>query len=908
MTGCNCDRLVHPAPLNIAAGLERIPRQIGTFAEFRRALLASVPAGGPLSRWRPGNEKDLGSMLLEAWAYICDVQSFHDETIAHEIYLRTARLRPSVRRLVELLGYVPKPATAASVDLAVLADGRKPISLPAGTGFRSGAFGSEPPQVFELAGKTNVHPLVSKWQIEAPRPSNIGSTNPSFLLLENSSADLAEGDICLALDQDANARSALAEVESAADHEGADGDTYSKVVFTAPLRFTPATSIASVRLLKPGATTALRKDSDSRLSSIERVVSGQVQSGSSSLIQRVGGSGAELQLIEFPRRTVTTTSGGSSSITSRGSNGHITLDGLYRQIKPGNYIGMSLGADHRWFRVIENREVQLIVADPPSFLVGTDPVDPPPVRAPFTLLVLDATVDSLSRSPNRASNWASNGSIANRLIVHYGFEAAGVATAEAATRITGATQMQLENPVEEPADGTAPSRFLFQGKDEDGAIASAELDFDSRRLTLDPESTIEDSLLLPVNTFGNVVSATRGESVPSESLGTGDASVANQSFTLKKQPLTYVSAPSSGNESGVASTLLVRVNGVLWTEVPYLFGQEPDAQVYTVRQDDEGSSTIRFGDGITGSRLATGATVVAAYRFGAGESAPPSGSITQMIKAIKGVSGIKNPVAAYGGSDAEDAENIREYAPDSALTLGRAVSTADMQAIAAGVPGVRSVRAEWNWHEKRQRPVAHIWYIGDSAIQETVAKTLRAVCDPSTPIVAERATPIPLHLAIDIDIDEKYVSADVVAAVQTVLIGEKDGYLLPENLGIGAPLFRSELFENVLAPAGALAVHGLEFKRQDPRSLFAFRPYRAMLMRIQTLLTARSFAPITAINRPAFTLNIGNRTSPTILTLDLANRGGLREFENFVLTPSPGHYFDITAGSLKLNGEEVDSA
>lgn len=865
MTSCNCDMLVHPVPLRIAAGLERIPRQIGTFAEFRRALLASVPAGGPLSRWRPGNEKDLGLMLLEAWAYICDVQSFHDETIAHEVYLRTARLRPSVTRLVELLGYVPKPATAASVDLAILADGRKPILLPAGTGFRSGAFGSEPPQVFELAGKANVHPLVSKWQIETPRPSNIGTANPSFLLLENSSADLAEGDICLALDRDADTRIALAEVESATDYEGVDGDTYSKVVFTASLRFTPATLIASVRLLKPGATTALK-------------------------------------------RTVTATSGGSSSISSTGSNGLITLDGLYRQITPGNYIGMSLGGDHRWFRVIENREVQLTVADPPSFSVGSETVNPPPVTAPFTRLVLDTTVDSATRFPNLASNWSSNSNIANRLIVHYGFETAGVATAEAATRITGTTQLRLENPVEGPSDGTAPSRFLFQDKDEDGAIASAELDFDSRRLILDPDSTFEDSLLLPVTTFGNVVSATRGESVPSESLGTGDASRVNQSFTLKKQPLTYVSAPSSGNESGVASTLKVRVNGVLWTEVPYLYGRAPDAQVYTVRQDDAGSSTIRFGDGVTGSRLPTGATVVAAYRFGAGESVPPAGSITQLIKAIKGVSGVKNPVAAYGGSNAEDVENIREYAPDSALTLGRAISTTDMQAIAAGVPGVRSVRAEWSWHEKRQRAVAHIWYIGDSAIQESVAKTLRAVCDPSTPIVAERATPIPLHLTIDIDIDERYVSADVMAAVQTVLIGEKEGFLLPENLGIGAPLFRSELFENVLAPDGALAVHGLEFKRQDPISLFAIRPYRAMLMRIQALLTARSIAPVAAINRPAFTLDIGNRTSPTILTLDLANRDGLREFENFVLTPSPGHYFDIIAGSLKLNGEEIDSA
>ena len=44
-------------------------------------------------------------MLLEMWAYVSDVLGFYDERIANETYLRTAHRRPSLRRLVELLGY-----------------------------------------------------------------------------------------------------------------------------------------------------------------------------------------------------------------------------------------------------------------------------------------------------------------------------------------------------------------------------------------------------------------------------------------------------------------------------------------------------------------------------------------------------------------------------------------------------------------------------------------------------------------------------------------------------------------------------------------------------------------------------------------------------------------------------------
>ena len=110
-------------------------------------------------------------MLIEMWAYVCDVLAFYDETIAHESYLRTARRDPSVRMLVGLLGYRPRPAVAAQVRLAVKARAGRPIVLPVGTGVRSSAFGTEPPQVFELDADTRVHPLLNGWRLRPdPRP------------------------------------------------------------------------------------------------------------------------------------------------------------------------------------------------------------------------------------------------------------------------------------------------------------------------------------------------------------------------------------------------------------------------------------------------------------------------------------------------------------------------------------------------------------------------------------------------------------------------------------------------------------------------------------------------------------------------------------------------------------------
>ena len=137
---CPCDKLVHPLPLNIGAGLAHLPRQIAHFPEFRRAMLASLKQYPALGNWRAREQDDLGVMLLEMWAYVCDSLSFYDEVLADEAYLGTAQLRPSLRRLVALIGYRPAPAVSATVSLAAFAEGRIPVKLPLGTAFRSGAF------------------------------------------------------------------------------------------------------------------------------------------------------------------------------------------------------------------------------------------------------------------------------------------------------------------------------------------------------------------------------------------------------------------------------------------------------------------------------------------------------------------------------------------------------------------------------------------------------------------------------------------------------------------------------------------------------------------------------------------------------------------------------------------------
>ncbi|NJL09388.1 MAG: hypothetical protein HC908_01680, partial [Calothrix sp. SM1_7_51] len=93
--------------------------------------------------------------------------------------------------------------------------------------------------------------------------------------------------------------------------------------------------------------------------------------------------------------------------------------------------------------------------------------------------------------------------------------------------------------------------------------------------------------------YANVVPATHGETIQ-EILGSGDGTLALQSFSLKKPPLTYVGSTSA---TGNQSTLSVYIDGVRWSEASSIYPLNNLDQSYTIRIDDDGQTSVIFGDG-----------------------------------------------------------------------------------------------------------------------------------------------------------------------------------------------------------------------------------------------------------------------------------------------------------------------
>lgn len=277
-----------------------------------------------------------------------------------------------------------------------------------------------------------------------------------------------------------------------------------------------------------------------------------------------------------------------------------------------------------------------------------------------------------------------------------------------------------------------------------------------------------------VSICANVVLATHGKTVSGEVLGSGDAGQKNQRFQLAQGPLTYLSDDS---ESGLKSTLSIRVSGVLWHPVSSLLAEDGRSRCYVVSHDADGHTTVTFGDGEHGARLPSGKdNVVATYRIGSGKDGEVSaGGLSILLSRPLGLRGVTNPIAAAGAEAAASAADILEEAPLSVATLGRAVSLSDYEVMAKLYPGIAKAYA--TAVRSAGAPAVHLTVASDDGqplsasptLRQGLMQTLLSLGDSTQPLFLDDYRPRYFRVALGIAVDSDYLADSVVALVSAAL-------------------------------------------------------------------------------------------------------------------------------------------
>ena len=134
---------------------------------------------------------------------------------------------------------------------------------------------------------------------------------------------------------------------------------------------------------------------------------------------------------------------------------------------------------------------------------------------------------------------------------------------------------------------------------------------------------------------------------------------------------------------------------VLWHEVVDPLDYPVDARVHSL---DDASGAIRFGDGLHGRIPPIGTDSILAERYerGGGDAANkvrPWGQVS-LVTPVQGVERAIVPDGAAGGSDAQDANTVLQFAPANQLMRGRALTLRDLEMSARQFsPDVAQARA-----------------------------------------------------------------------------------------------------------------------------------------------------------------------------------------------------------------------
>jgi photosystem II stability/assembly factor-like uncharacterized protein len=349
---------------------------------------------------------------------------------------------------------------------------------------------------------------------------------------------------------------------------------------------------------------------------------------------------------------------------------------------------------------------------------------------------------------------------------------------------------------------------------ESGIILDPPVEQQQPILTLmDPIQNSYDPTTISI--YANVVNATHGETNV-EALGSGDGTAINQQFVLKKPPLTYVSAPTA---SGSESTLQVRVNDVLWQQVPSLYQRPAQEQSYIVRIEDDGTTRIVFGDGKSGARLPTGQeNIVAAYRSGIGLAGQVGAGALSLLKTRPlGISEVINPLPATGAAEPEAMAEARTSAPLTVRTMGRIVSLQDYEDFARAFAGIGKAQAVQVWTGETQQVHITVGAIGgaavdpDSALYDNLVKAIDNARDPVQQAQVDSYERLRFNLEAKLLIDPRYLADKVLAKVQAALIAK----FAFEVRNFGQSVTASEVIATIQAVEGIIAVDLDALYRRD---------------------------------------------------------------------------------------------
>lgn len=823
---CGCCEGVEPltpASVENQSGLSALAYRTGSHGSFKTTMLSALsaePALGPLTT---RDDDDPAIALCDAWATVLDVLTFYQERIANEGYLRTATERRSVLEMARSIGYELGPGVAATTYLAFTLETAQgapaEARIPQGTKAQSVPGQDELPQIYET-----VEEIHARGTWNALKPLTREKVIPGFgdkeIFLKGILTGLKPGDglLMIGAEREADAGSERWDFrrvkEVVADQDG----EFTKVTWDEGLgwqifshKVLPAQEDFQVFAMRQQAFLFGHNAPD------WRTLPDEVRARYLNGTEDNSKANTDSEWRDLTIAGISETEDGTEIKM-------IYLNALYPQIIKGSWLVMV--TPHPGFHVEVYEVQEAVESSRKNFTLTAKTtavtLEGENLREKFNNSVREAVVFSQSEpleisekpitTPVQGHTITLDRQIADlvkgrRLVVSG--KRIRVEVPDSVKNLTLEDQQSGKKIPLQPKDSlivaetpelrpdgklswTLVDKFGRTGtvvarEGQLRIVSATETDAIVNEVhVIKAVGPLQDPTVIElaqplaytldrstVAIYANVAKATHGES-KQEALGSADGSKAFQQFELKQKPLTHVPAATP---SGAQSTLTVRVNDLLWEEVPTLNGQSPEKRCYTSRLADDGSVTVQFGDGQTGARPPTGAAnVSAAYRVGSGLGGQVKAEqISMLLTQVLGVKGVLNPVAATGAADPEKLADARRNAPMTVLTFDRIVSLQDYEDFTNAFAGIGKAQANMLWDGEQR--LVHLTVAGadgggvdpGSDLYQNLIDGIDNARHPEHRVIVESFQPLAFDVTAGVKIHPDYIEEDVFQAIVQAL-------------------------------------------------------------------------------------------------------------------------------------------
>ncbi|MDP9422449.1 MAG: putative baseplate assembly protein [Pseudomonadota bacterium] len=710
---------------------------------------------------------DYAIMFVDLFAAVADVLTFYSERFVNEFYIRTVRDRDSLLRLVRLIGYRLNPGSAATTMLSFRLDQGSSVRIPEGLKVMSVPGQDELPQIFETTAQINADARLNALPLFGrPKPIPPFAHGRTLFPILARPSPLLTGDRIAIVGDDTLELQEVQGVEQRADGE------YLSIADAVSIGGSGSVGFRVLRQLRffghdvPDSYPWY--DADPNVAPAKRWVT---------------------------RKSVTSFGPGLT---------RYPLESKIDDLKRGALLLFDLGSGTKprysfaMVRSTEDRPASVGPSSDSVTWVEISPVIPIAGDSVFTPTV------GLPRINDRRATRIFEldpQSIVPRAYVYPELFSGGTALIRSDHLDRPEQLMQKQNIA--IADGQ------FRQMATIGSIKQLPAGKDGiRHIEIGFSPPVGSPVAAP-SLNGNIAPASHGETQPEEVLGHGDAAQLFQSFRLRKKGLTRI---PTGMGIAPRSAITVRLNGELWEEATSFFGRRPTDRIYTLRDDDDGFTTISFGDGRTGARTPSGASNISArYRAGLGVAGRVrADQLTTLLERPPGLSAVSNPLAADGGKDPETIDDARRAAPVTVRTFGRAISLGDFEDIARRTGLVSRARATWAWLNAEQ--AIQLTVAGESgarlspAAMKTLFEALGTARDPTRLLIIGNLWRVPIVVQAKLLREPAYSAEQVEAAARSALLDAVAFDVQP----LGKALHLSEV---ITALQSATGVRGVDVDR-----------------------------------------------------------------------------------------------